>query len=394
MPFIDLIAQQAILKKKITQRINQVLNHSQYILGPEVSELEQQLAAYCKVKHTISCASGTDALIMALYALQVKPGDVIITTPFSFFATAEAIALVGAIPLFCDVNPDDFTIDDTQLEAVISDFYHHQQLLPKPLQHLLPNNPRIAGIITVDLFGLPCNYLPINQLADQYNLFVIADAAQSFGGSLNRQKVGTLANDITTTSFFPAKPLGCYGDGGALFTNSDRLDSALRSIRSHGQGSTSNKHIQIGLNSRLDTLQAAILIEKLAIFPDELQQRQAVADHYHTAFKEMGLATQCINDSFTTDQKQSAWAQFTVKTNSLDQRSTICAALKSHEIPYQLYYPIPLHLQPALQYLGYQPGDMPVAERLAQTLFSLPMHPYLDKTTINQIVKVISSTGR
>ncbi|MDE1463525.1 DegT/DnrJ/EryC1/StrS family aminotransferase [Spartinivicinus poritis] len=394
IPFIDLKAQQAIIKDQLNQRISDVLNHNHYILGPEVSELERQLADYCQVEHVISCASGTDALILALYALQVKPGDVIITTPYSFFATAEAIALVGGIPLFCDVNPDDFNLDATQLEVVITDFYNQQQLLPKSLQQQLPDKPRVAGIITVDLFGLPCHYSAINQLAHQYNLFVIADAAQSFGASINKQKVGSLASDITTTSFFPTKPLGCYGDGGALFTNNEKLASTLRSIHLHGQGPTRAEHIQIGLNSRLDTLQAAILLEKLTIFPQELQQRQRIADYYQTACKHINLATQGINTPSNESQKQSAWAQFTVKAKQQDQRSAICNALKMNKIPYQIYYPIPLHLQPAFHYLGYQPGDLPMAEQLANTLFSLPMHPYLEAAVIDQIVKVIKSTSR
>ncbi|WP_163834069.1 DegT/DnrJ/EryC1/StrS family aminotransferase [Spartinivicinus ruber] len=391
IPFIDLQAQQAVIKDKITQGINKVLSHGQYILGPEVAELEQQLADYCQVKHAISCASGTDALVLALYAQQVKPGDVIITTPFSFIATAEAIALVGAIPLFCDVNPMDFNLDETLLEPLISDFYGNQTQLPRLLQQQLSVNSRIAGVIPVDLFGLPCNYQQINQIAKQYDLIVIADAAQSFGSSINNQKVGAFA-DITTTSFFPAKPLGCYGDGGAVFTNHDELATIAHSIRVHGQGVTPYEHTHIGINSRLDTLQAAILLAKLSIFEQELQQRQTIAAHYQQAFQKIGLTTQIINTS-PTILKQSAWAQFTVQANNNNHRSAICSALKAQQIPYNIYYPIPLHLQPAFQYLGYQPGAMPVAEQLCHTLFSIPMHPYLGKTTINKVIKVIASTN-
>lgn len=416
IPFIDLQSQQALIKQKIEHRINQVLAHGQYILGPEVSELEQQLAAYTNVKHAITCASGTDALIMALYAFNVQPGDAIITTPYSFVAAAEAIALVGAIPLFCDINADDFNVDSHQLESIIADFYDKQTTTPIKIKQQLSTHSRIAGIIAVDLFGLPCDYLQLHTIAKQHDLFIIADAAQSFGASLNDKKVGSLA-EITTTSFFPAKPLGCYGDGGALFTDNDTLAEILRSIRLHGQGKTRYEHIRLGKNSRLDTLQAAILLEKLAIFDQEFQQRQAIAKTYQAALQEMGLATQVINkhhhsvkqdsirqhsikknpirQTLSTQKiiKQSAWAQFSVQANNHDHRAQILSALDAHQIPYNIYYPIPLHLQTAYQYLGYQSGNMPVAEQLSQTLFSIPMHPYLDNVTINEIIKVINDVN-
>ncbi len=370
MQFIDLKAQYTALEKGINTRIQAVLEHGQYIMGPEVGELEKQLSELVGVKHTISCANGTDALQIALMALEIGPGDAVFTTPFTFVATAEAIALVGAVPIFVDVDEATFNIDPVMLEQSIKDTLAAGRHLPR-------------AVIAVDLFGLPADYASLEPLCQKYQLKLVEDAAQSMGSTNGLYKAGSFG-DIATTSFFPAKPLGCYGDGGALFTNNSELAEKVRSIRIHGKGRDKYDNIRIGMNSRLDTLQAAILLEKLSVFPDELRLRNRIAERYTHALHNH-LATPVIAPGFT-----SAWAQYTLKT---DQRERYIDTLRQAGIPTAIYYPTPLHQATAFAALAYPNGSFPVAETLAQQVFSIPMHPYLDPDTQAQVInKLLTAT--
>jgi len=355
MEFIDLAAQYQHLKTKIDQRISAVLNHGQYIMGPEVHELEQQLATYVGTKHAITCANGTDALQLALMALGIKTGDAVFCPTFTFFATAEVIALIGATPILVDSDQATFNICPQDLE------YRIQQVIDA-------NQLNAKAIISVDLFGLPANYPELERIAQQYDLKLIEDAAQGFGGEINGKRAGSFG-DIATTSFFPAKPLGCYGDGGAIFTDNDEYATLLRSFCVHGKGQDKYDNVRVGMNSRLDTIQAAILLEKLAEFPTELAQRNKIAKHYQ----------QLLGDQFTTPQVPigylSSWAQYTLVS---EQRDAIMHRYREQGVPTMIYYRTCMHQQSALSYLGYQLGDFPVAEKLSNQVFSLPMHPYLD----------------
>jgi UDP-2-acetamido-2-deoxy-ribo-hexuluronate aminotransferase len=366
MDFIDLKTQQKAILPAINERIQRVLSHGQYIMGPEVPELEERLAAYVGVKHVVSCSSGTDALLMPLMAYEVGPGDAIFTAPFTFIATAEVIQLLGATPVFVDIDPKTFNIDPAALEQAIAGFNQ---------------NPKTAGlkpkgIIPVDLFGQPANYDAINALARENNLFVLEDAAQSFGATYKGRKAGFLA-DVAATSFFPAKPLGGYGDGGAIFTDDDGLAEVLRSIRNHGQGKDRYENIRIGLNGRLDTLQAAILLVKLDIFDLEVKARQEVAKRYSAGLENL------VEIPYVDPQCTSIWAQYSVLS---DQRQVLQEKLKTAGIPIAVYYPLPLHLQGAFRHLGYQLGDFPVSEKIARQIFSLPMHPYLSAADQKRII--------
>jgi len=369
MNFIDLAAQQLRIKDVIDENIADVLRHGQYIMGPEIRELEEKLAAYVGVKHAVGCASGTDALLMALMAYGVGPGDAIFTTPFTFVATAEMISLLGATPVFVDIDPVTFNIDPVKLEQAISRF---ESLTLRP-----------KGIVAVDLFGLPADYDVINAIARRHDLFVIEDAAQSFGAEYRGRKACSLA-DIACTSFFPAKPLGGYGDGGMLFTNSDKLVNILRSIRIHGQGSDKYENVRVGINGRLDTLQAAILLAKFAIFPEEVEMRQAVAERYRSLLTAdtpaggTGTNVLAVIPPAVPSGYKSVWAQYSILAKDEGARARWQEALKSFGIPTAIYYPRPLHLQGAFAALGYKPGDFPVSEEMAGRIFSLPMHPYLD----------------
>ena len=354
MQFIDLQAQYKHLKKRIDSRIQTVLDHGKYIMGPEVRELEEKLAEYVGVKHAISCANGTDALTLSLMALGIKENDAVFCPTFTFFATAESIAFQKATPVFVDSDENTFNICPEELEAQIKKTIADGILSPK-------------AIIAVDLFGLPANYPELESLAKKYNLKLIEDAAQGFGGSINDKKAGSFG-DIATTSFFPAKPLGCYGDGGAVFTNNDEYADLVKSYRVHGKGTDKYDNIRIGINSRLDTIQAAILLEKLEAFPTELVSRNKAARTY-----EKELST-----SFKTPQVPegylSSWAQYTLVT---DNRDEVMSDYKEKGIPTMIYYGTCMHQQTAFVDLGYQEGDFPVAELLAKQVFSLPMHPYL-----------------
>ena len=355
MQFIDLAAQYQYLKAKIDTRIQRVLDHGQYIMGPEVGELEEQLANYVGVKHAITCANGTDALTLAMMVLDVKQGDAMFCPTFTFFATAETIAFQHATPILVDSDAATFNLCPVDLERRIIKVIGEGKLKPK-------------AIVAVDLFGLPADYPAIVAIAKKYDLKIIEDAAQGFGGEINGQRAGSFG-DIATTSFFPAKPLGCYGDGGAIFTNNDDYAALLRSYRVHGKGSDKYDNVRIGMNSRLDTIQAAILLEKLAAFPDELRQRNRAAKNYETA-----LAGR-YQTPVTPDGYLSSWAQYTLVD---ENRDAIMADYKTKGVPTVIYYGTCMHQQTAFKDLGYSDTEFPVASRLARQVFSLPMHGYLE----------------
>ena len=355
MQFIDLAAQYQYLKAKIDTRIQRVLDHGQYIMGPEVGELEEQLANYVGVKHAITCANGTDALTLAMMVLDVKQGDAEFCPTFTFFATAETIAFQHATPILVDSDAATFNLCPVDLERRIIKVISEGKLKPK-------------AIVAVDLFGLPADYPAIVAIAKKYDLKIIEDAAQGFGGEIDGQRAGSFG-DIATTSFFPAKPLGCYGDGGAIFTNNDDYAALLRSYRVHGKGSDKYDNVRIGMNSRLDTIQAAILLEKLAAFPDELRQRNRAAKNYETA-----LAGR-YQTPVTPDGYLSSWAQYTLVD---ENRDAIMADYKTKGVPTVIYYGTCMHQQTAFKDLGYSDTEFPVASRLARQVFSLPMHGYLE----------------
>ena len=367
MQFIDLKAQQERLRAQIMENISAVLAHGQYILGPEIRELEKRLADYAGVKHAVSCASGTDALLMPLMAYGVGPGDAVFTTPFTFVATAEVISLLGATPVFVDIEPDTFNMDPERLKEAIAALKERN-----PKLHPLPTGyEKLAakGIIAVDLFGQCADYGRINTLAREHGLFVIEDAAQSFGAEYHGAKACSLA-DVAATSFFPAKPLGCYGDGGMVFTNDDALAGRLDSIRVHGKGSDKYDNVRIGINGRCDTLQAAILLAKFEIFPGEISLRQEVASRYNALLGGIGGITCPV----IRPGNVSAWAQYSVLCS---KREAVLDALKEAKVPTAIYYPKPLHVQGAYAYLGHAADDFPVSMKCAAGIFSLPMHPYL-----------------
>ncbi len=380
MQFIDLQHQQKLIHGRIMENINAVLAHGQYILGPEIKALEKNLGEFVGARHAVSCASGTDALLMALMAYGVGPGDAIFTTPFTFVATAEVISLLGATPVFVDIEPDTFNLDPRKLEEAISALEERnpqRHPLPAGSEKLVPK-----GIIAVDLFGQPAEYKSINAVARNRGLFVIEDAAQSFGAEYHGAKACSLA-DIAATSFFPAKPLGCYGDGGMVFTNDDELASRLDSIRVHGKGSDKYDNVRIGINGRCDTLQAAILLAKFELFPEEIELRQKVAQRYSRL---LGVSEK-ITCPFVKPGNKSVWAQYSALCG---QRDVVLDALKNEKIPSAIYYPKPLHVQGAYAYLGYAPEDFPVSQRTARSIFSIPMHPYLAEQDQERIAQVIT----
>ncbi len=389
MDFIDLPYQQDCIRPSLENRIFSVLRHGQYIMGPEVKELETKLGSYVGAKHAIGCASGTDALLMALMACGVGPGDAIFTSPFTFIATAEVITLLGATPVFVDIDPKTYNIDPAKLALAIEAVKAND-----PSSHPLPLNSVLStqhsalipkGVIPVDLFGLPADYDAINAIAKDHGLFVIEDAAQSFGAEYKGKKACSLA-DIACTSFFPAKPLGCYGDGGMCFTDDDQLAQMMESIRVHGKGSDKYDNIRIGINGRLDTLQAAILLSKFAIFADELILRQEAAARYNRLLQEGAE----VETPQTPAGYGSVWAQYSVLAKDGDHRSALQKRLQEGKIPTAIYYPKPLHRQKAFAFLGYGPGAFPVSEDAASRIFSLPMHPYLteqDQTKIAEAIK-------
>ncbi len=378
MQFIDLKKQQERIREKIESGIKKVLDNGQYIMGPEIKELENKLAEYVGIKHAIGCASGTDALLMALMAYEVGPGDAVFTTPFTFVATAEVISLLGATPVFVDIEPDTFNIDPVKLEKTIIAVERggsQEYPLPIGVEGLVPR-----GIIPVDLFGQAANYEIINGIAEKHGLFVIEDACQSFGAEYKSKKACSLA-DIACTSFFPAKPLGCYGDGGMVFTDNDELKEKMISIRVHGSGSDKYDNVRLGINGRLDTLQASVLLTKFEIFPEEMDLRQTVAKRY------ADFLIKSVSVPFVAEGCRSAWAQYSVLCNN---RNELIDKLKTAGIPVAIYYPIPLHLQGAYRYLGYQKDSFPVSEKTAGRIFSIPMHPYLTEQEQMTIASVIT----
>jgi UDP-2-acetamido-2-deoxy-ribo-hexuluronate aminotransferase len=352
-------------------------------MGPEVRELEAKLGAYVGAKHAIACASGTDALLMALMTMGVGRGDAVFTTPFTFIATAEVISLLGATPVFVDIDPETYNIDPGKLEQALSALKSSDPSLhPLPLtpdtSHLTPR-----GVIPVDLFGLPADYDAITAIAEAHNLCVIEDAAQSFGAEYKGKKACSLG-DIACTSFFPAKPLGCYGDGGMCFTDDDGLAAALDSIRVHGKGSHKYDNARIGINGRLDTFQAAILLAKFAIFPEEVEMRQDVANRYAALLNGAEVRKPHVGPGCL-----SAWAQYSVLARDEAHRNALLKNLQEAKIPAAIYYPKPLHLQTAFTDLGYKKGDFPVSEDCAERIFSLPMHPYLSEPDQSKIAEKI-----
>lgn len=379
MEFVDLKQQYERLKPKIHQRINHVLEHGKFIMGPEVGELEKSLAAFVGARHCVSCANGTDALLLSLMAYNVGVGDAVFTTPFTFVATAEVICLLGATPVFVDIDPLTYNIDAEKLELTITDIQQRKKTLDGKQTTLKPK-----GIIAVDLFGLPADYDALNRIAKQHGLFVVEDAAQSLGGSYKGKRVGNVT-DIAATSFFPAKPLGGYGDGGAIFTNDEVTANGLRSLREHGKGSHKYDNVRIGINGRLDTLQAAILLSKLELFESEIKMRQEIAGRYSLGLKEF------VKTPFIPDGLASAWAQYSVVA---DQRGAYLDTLKAKGIPTAIYYPRPLHLQTVFASLGYREGNFPVAEQMSKTIFSLPMHPYLTAQDQEQIIAAVEQAHR
>ena len=367
IPFIDVAAQRRRLGAAVDTAVARVLDHCQFMLGPEVRAFESELAAFGGAKHAVTCASGTDALVLALRAKGVGPGDAVICPSFTFCATAEVVVLVGATPVFVDVEADTFNIDPKKLAAAVATARQHG-LMPK-------------AVIPVDLFGLPADHVAVAAVAEAESLFVLDDAAQGFGASIGGCKLGTFGT-MTATSFFPAKPLGCYGDGGAVLTDDDELDALLRSLRMHGQGNDRYDNVRIGLASRLDTIQAAVLLEKLKIFPDEIAARNTVARRYSEALSDV-TTVPTVPDGFA-----SVWAQYTIRL-APGRRDAFAAGLKAEGIPTAIYYPIPLHRQQAYKHYPVGEGGLAVSERLAGEVISLPMHAYLDAATQDRIIDAV-----
>jgi dTDP-4-amino-4,6-dideoxygalactose transaminase len=371
MHFIDLAAQQRRIRTQIEKGIMGVLDHGQYIMGPEIKTLEKELAQFCGVKHAVSCASGTDALLLALMAYGIGPGDAVFTSPFTFIATAEVIQLLGATPVFVDIDTNTFNLDPQQLEIAMA-----AAVEGRSGKHPLPKSRtgtlKPKAVIAVDLFGLPADYPAISKVAEAHGGVVIEDAAQSFGAELKGRRVGSLA-PIGCTSFSPAKPRGCYGDGGMCFTDEAQLSAVMDSLRVHGKGTDKYDNVRVGINGRMDTLQAAILLAKFSIFSEEIQLRQKAAETYGrllSAVKDVKLPR--VPEGYT-----SVWAQYSVLSATPEHRQRLQDGLKQAGVPTAVYYPKPLHLQTAFAGLGYREGDFPHSEDASRRIFSLPMHPYL-----------------
>lgn len=374
MQFIDLNRQYDRIKKDIDSRIQTVIDRKSFIMGPEVTELEEKLANKVGRKHCLGCASGTDALVISLMAYNLKPQDAVFVPSFTFFASAEAVNIAGGTPVFVDSN-DTYNMDPAKLEEAIQKVIKEGKLIPK-------------GVIPVDIFGLSADYNAILPIAKKYNLFVLEDAAQGFGGKLDG-KWNCSFGDVSATSFFPAKPLGCYGDGGAIFTDDDDLYELMYSIRVHGQGSDRYDNVRMGLNGRLDTIQAAVLLAKLEVFDDELEKKNAVAKKY----------TELLKDAFITptipDNTFSSYAQYTIQVKDKEERELIISEMKKIDVPIMVYYPVPMHMQTAYKYLGYNPADLPKCQEFSNRVLSLPMHAYLTDNEIEMIAgKLREIVGR
>ncbi|MDD3945929.1 MAG: DegT/DnrJ/EryC1/StrS family aminotransferase [Bacteroidales bacterium] len=370
MQFRDLQKQYQILKNEMDQAILDAVASGAFIMGKPVKDLESKLAEYVGVKHCISCGNGTDALTLALKAWNIGPGDAVFVPDFTFFASAEVISLEGATPVFVDVDSDTFNIDPVSLETMIEKTRREGKLTPK-------------AIVTVDLFGLPADYFALKEIADKYNLYILEDGAQGFGGNINGKMACSLG-DISTTSFFPAKPLGCYGDGGAIFTDNDEWAGIINSLKVHGKGSFKYDNVRIGMNSRLDTLQAAILKPKFKAFRDyEVIDINKAAALYTEKLRDI-VKTPVIPEGY-----YSSWAQYTIQLENREQRDGLQSYLKENGIPSMVYYPNPMHKQTAYKDLGYKEGDFPVTEKLCKTVLSLPLHPYITDKEIQQVVDSI-----
>jgi len=366
--FANLKYQHELYKDEIEEALLKVARNCNFIMGEEVQKFEKNLEEFTGSKYAISCSSGTDALLLAMMALDIKPGDEIITTPFTFIATAETIAFLGATPVFVDIDEKTYNIDPSKIEAAIT--------------------PKTKAIIPVSLYGQPADMNAIQDIADKHNLKIIIDGAQSFG-STYESKTDSNLGDISTTSFFPAKPLGCYGDGGAVFTNDEELALKMKSLRVHGQNKRYH-HKYIGMGGRMDTMQCAVVNVKLKYYPKDLARRQEVAAKYTKAFEE-SLSSQTQHSSFSTrlgilphiDTKAtSAWAQYSVRVKNRDE---VQATLKEQGIPTAVHYPMPLHLQECFLYLGYKKGDFPISEIVSEEIMSLPMNPYVSDEEIKYI---------
>ena len=389
MKFVDLEAQQQRIRRDLEKRILKVLDHGHYVLGPEIEELEKRLADYVGVAHALACASGTDALLMALMAHEIGPGDAVFTTPFSFFATAEVVSLLGATPVFVDIDPSSFNIEPSLLEKAVIDVVNDERT--HPVYRSLAKDEVLVprAVIAVDLFGLPADYPTIGTIAKTNDLALIEDAAQSFGAELNGKKACALA-DIACTSFYPAKPLGCYGDGGMCFVNDDRQADLLGSLRIHGMGNHQYDNVRVGINGRLDTIQAAVLLSKFDIFPEEIDLRDAVANHYERLLgSENALQLPKVPEG-----AKSAWAQYSVLAKDGSQREALRSELAQEGVPSAIYYPKPLHLQEVFKPLGYRAGDFPISEDCAKRIFSLPMHPYLQEEELAKIASVLKTANQ
>jgi len=370
IPFIDLQAQRRKLGESLNRAIAGAVESGQWILGPHVAALEERLASFVNVTHVVACANGTDALLLVLRAWDIGPGDAVFVPAFTFAATAEAVALTGATPVFVDVEDDTFNISLLSLETALAMVRKEDGLRPK-------------AVIPVDLFGQPADYRRLEPFAENEQLLMLCDAAQAFGATFSNRITGSIG-DAATTSFFPAKPLGCYGDGGACFTNDSALADVLRSLRAHGQGADRYEHPRIGINSRLDTIQAAILSEKLKIFPDELVMRERVARRYDVGLKNRRILTPVVIEG-----AQSVWAQYTIQ---VENRSKLQADLKDQGVPTNVYYPMPLSRQAA--YAQFPSAPTPNSQKLSERVVSLPMHPYLDEKTQDRIIEaVLKSVG-
>jgi dTDP-4-amino-4,6-dideoxygalactose transaminase len=367
LPFIDLAAQQRRLGSQVEEAVARVLAHGQYIMGPEVAELEKNLAAFCGARHVVSCGNGTEALMLVLMAKGIGPGDAVFCPSFTFCATAEVVVLVGATPVMVDIEEASFNIDPASLKQGIATA---KRLSLKP-----------KAVIPVDLFGLPADHDAVGAIAKDEGLYVRDDAAQAFGATYKGRKIGTLA-DATATSFFPAKPLGCYGDGGAIFTDDPALVDVLKSLRVHGQGSDKYDNVRIGVNGRLDTIQAAVLLRKLEIFGDEIVARDAAATRYNEGLRDI-VAVPQVPAGCT-----SVWAQYTIRVPA-GQRDRIAADLKAQGVPTAIYYVKPVHQQAAYRQYPIAANGLPVSERLAAEVLSLPMHPYLVGEVQDRIVESV-----
>jgi dTDP-4-amino-4,6-dideoxygalactose transaminase len=367
IPFIDLEAQRRRLGRSVEDAVARVLDHCQFVMGPEVAALEAELARFAGAKHAITCASGTDALLLALMARDIGPGDAVICPAFTFCATAEVVALLGATPVFADVQEETFNLDPASFAGAV--------LTARKL------NLRPKAVIPVDLFGAPADHDAINAIAGAEGIFVLDDAAQAFGAQYKGRRLGALAS-VTATSFFPAKPLGCYGDGGAVLTDDEALADILASLRVHGQGSDKYDNVRIGLTARLDTVQAAVLLEKLKIFPDEIVARDRIAGRYAEALSDVVIVPRAPEGC------TSVWAQYTVRVRN-GARDILAASLKAQGIPTAIYYPKPLHRQTAYRHFPIVESGLAVSDRLAAEVISLPMHPYLDESTQDRIIAAV-----